>query len=305
MSRKSSVSSASSHGQSKFVSAVEAPVALPQHIYWFLYQGDQLVVVDSEGLIQVVTAAQIAEAGLAPLRVQYLGYLDAEDGPIHCYSGELEETTALPDGFSVVDLRRLFDEWDATLFGLAGRAKQVVHWDRDHQYCSRCGAPTATMQNERAKRCPQCGLTSYPRLSPAIIIAVTRVTEEGEQILLARNHRFPTGRYSVVAGFVEPGETLEQCAEREVYEEVGVHIRNIRYFDSQPWPFPNSLMIGFTAEYAGGDIRLEEAEIADAQWFAADRLPQLPPKISIARRLIDAFVARNENRTRIDADERG
>jgi NAD+ diphosphatase len=135
-------------------------------------------------------------------------------------------------------------------------------------------------------------LTSYPRISPAIIVAVTRRFEDGMRILLARNHRFPPGRYSVIAGFVEAGETLEECVRREVEEETGIQVDNIRYFGSQPWPFPNSLMIGFTAEHAGGEIVIGAGEIADAQWFAPDALPLLPPKISIARRLIDDFVAR-------------
>ena len=127
-----------------------------------------------------------------------------------------------------------------------------------------------------------------------MIVAVTRTGEDGvEQILLARNHRFPNGRYSVIAGFVEPGESLEDCVRREVCEEVGVEVDEIRYFGSQPWPFPNSLMVGFTARYTGGAIRLEELEIADAQWFTADSLPQVPPKISIARQLIDWFVAQH------------
>ncbi len=139
---------------------------------------------------------------------------------------------------------------------------------------------------ERARRCPVCNLTSYPRLSPAIIIAVVRRDAHGERILLARNHRFPPGRYSVVAGFVEPGESLEACAQREVLEEVGLRIKNVRYFASQPWPFPNSLMIGFTAEYEDGEITLEESELADAEWFTADDLPQ--------------FAAQNDHRPEAD-----
>ena len=169
---------------------------------------------------------------------------------------------------------------------------QIVAWDRTHQFCGRCATPTETLTNQRARRCPACGLTSYPRISPAIIIAVIRRDAHGARILLARNHRFPAGRYSVLAGFVEPGESLEECAQREVLEEVGIRIKNIRYFKSQPWPFPNSLMIGFTAEYDEGEIKLEESEIADAGWFAADNLPQLPPRMTIARKLIDWFVGK-------------
>jgi NAD+ diphosphatase len=166
-----------------------------------------------------------------------------------------------------------------------------MEWDRTHQFCGRCGAPMERVPNERAKKCTVCGLANYPRLSPAIIIAVTRMIEGEKRILLARNHRYPAGRYSVLAGFVEPGESLEECAAREVMEEVGIEIANIHYFGSQPWPFPNSLMLGFTADYRGGDFHLEDAEIAEAGWFSANNLPNLPQKPSIARQLIDAFVA--------------
>ena len=133
-------------------------------------------------------------------------------------------------------------------------------------------------------RCPACGLLAYPRLSPAIMVLV----RDGERLLLARSPRFKPGVYSALAGFVEPGETLEQCAVREVREEVGIEIANLRYFASQPWPFPNSLMIAFFADYAGGDLRLDPTEIEAAEWFTPDRLPLLPEPISISRRLIDA-----------------
>ena len=229
--------------------------------------------------------------GLAPLRTQYLGWLEGVPS-IHCFSGEVSAGATLPTGFGAHELRSLFEIFSDEEVGLAGRAKQIVHWDRDHQFCSRCGAATESLESERARRCPACGLSSYPRISPAIIVAVTRQSEDGPRILLARNHRFPAGRYSVVAGFVEPGETLEDCVRREVAEETGVAVGQIRYFGSQPWPFPNSLMIGFTAEYAGGDFVFGDDEIDDAQWFAPDALPLVPPKISIARKLIDDFVAR-------------
>jgi len=163
-----------------------------------------------------------------------------------------------------------------------------VDWDRNHQYCGRCGSATADRQEERAKICPRCGLTAYPRISPAVIVAITR----GEKILLARAHRFPYAMYSVIAGFVEAGESLEQCVRREIAEEVGITVKNLRYFGSQSWPFPNSLMVAFTAEHAGGEIRIDPSEIMDARWFTAADLPRIPDKASISRRLIDWFVDR-------------
>ena len=210
---------------------------------------------------------------------------------VDCYCAEISAETPLPAGLIADGLRALFPRLGDLLFSIAGRGIQVVAWERTHRFCGQCGAPTVDDPHERAKRCPACGLTSYPRISPAIIIAVVRKSDGGDRLLLARSHRFPPGRYSVIAGFVEPGETLEECAQREVGEEVGIRIRDIRYFGSQPWPFPNSLMIAFTAEYDGGEITPEESEIAEAGWFPADALPDIPLRMSISRRLIDCFVA--------------
>lgn len=259
---------------------------------WYLYQGDRLVLDERGGAPVLPLALDITAAGLAPVRTQYLGRLE-DSAPIECYSGEIAPDAELPPGYSAHELRNLFEVFPDFEVALAGRAKQIAHWDRDHQFCGRCATPTEALESERSRRCPACGLTSYPRISPAIIVAVTRSFDDGPRILLARNHRFPTGRYSVVAGFVEPGERLEDCVRREVAEETGIAVDNIRYFGSQPWPFPNSLMVGFTADYAGGDFIFADDEIADAQWFAPDALPLVPPKISIARQLIDAFVARH------------
>ena len=175
---------------------------------------------------------------------------------------------------------------DDAHFALAGRAIQLLDWDRCHHYCGRCGAPTQAKTGERARLCPACGLQSYPRLSPAVMALVRR---EGE-ILLGRGPHFPPGMYSALAGFVEPGETLEQCVAREVAEEVGVRVSRIRYFASQPWPFPNSLMIAFVCDWAAGDIRPQAGEIEAANWFKVLQLPKLPSRISIARRLIDTVV---------------
>jgi len=141
---------------------------------------------------------------------------------------------------------------------------------------------------ERARRCPACDLSFYPRISPAIIVLVRR----GEEALLGQGNRFPGAFYSTLAGFVEPGETLEETLAREVREEVGVEVKDLRYFGSQPWPFPHSLMIAFTAEYAGGELRPDGVEIEECAWFDPDALPKLPPPISISRRLIDTVAGK-------------
>ena len=164
----------------------------------------------------------------------------------------------------------------------------MVEWDRTHRYCGRCGTPTRDKAGERAKECPACGYVAYPRVTPAMMVLVTR----GRELLLARAPRFPPGMYSALAGFVEPGETIEDCIHREVREEVGIEVGDIRYFASQSWAFPHSLMIAYTAEYAGGELQPDAAEIAEAKWFAWDAVPRLPPSISISRRLIEATVAR-------------
>jgi len=169
----------------------------------------------------------------------------------------------------------------------AGRAVQLVEWRRTTRFCGRCGAPTEVVAGERAVRCPACGLTSYPRLAPAVIVLVRR----GRQALLARNARFRGRMFSALAGFVEPGETLEETVRREVAEEVGLQLGALRYFASQPWPFPHSLMVGFFAEWAAGEVAVDGVEIAEAHWFGPEALPDVPPPVSIARRLIDTWVA--------------
>ena len=171
---------------------------------------------------------------------------------------------------------------------VAGRAVQLAEWDRTHRFCGKCGTPTQPAPGERARRCATCGLLAFPRLAPAAIVLVER---DGEA-LLARNARFPVAMFSAIAGFVEPGESLEQTVVREVHEEVGVTVGDVRYVSSQPWPFPHSLMIGFNATWLDGDIEVDGVEIAEANWFTPDALPMIPPPLSIARRLIDGWLAR-------------
>ncbi len=218
----------------------------------------------------------------APLRTLYLGGLQGLD----CWAAEVGEASA-PPGHDWIGLRALFSVLEDAHFALAGRALQLLDWDRCHQYCGRCGTPTAPRAEERVRVCPACKLTAYPRVAPAVMALIKR----GRELLLARSPHFPSGMYSALAGFVEPGETLEQCLAREVAEEVGVTVANLSYFASQPWPFPHSLMIAFVCDWAGGEIRTEDPEIEAANWFDVLQLPKIPSKISIARRLIDAVSA--------------
>jgi NAD+ diphosphatase len=176
--------------------------------------------------------------------------------------------------------------------GWASRAAQLAAFDRDHRFCGRCGRPAAASAAEHARVCTGCGATVYPRLSPAVIVLV----EQGDTCLLARSPRFPPGVHSAIAGFVEPGETAEHAVERELLEECGIAAADLRYAGSQPWPFPHSLMLGFFATYAGGDLRVDGVEVEAAGWFEANALPPLPAPGSIARRLIEQFVDRVSTR---------
>jgi NAD+ diphosphatase len=197
-----------------------------------------------------------------------------------------------PSYGAAVDLRAFYGMAPEHHWLAAGRGVQVVEWARTHRFCGRCGEPTVPADGtERAMRCPSCGLLAFPRLSPAMITLVTR-GEPGpdQEALLARGVQWTVPMYSCLAGFVEPGESLEAAVIREVHEEVAITVRNPTYFGSQPWPFPNSLMIGFTAEYESGQIECDASEILDAGWYRRDDLPMIPPGISIARKLIDAWV---------------
>ncbi len=269
----------------RFQTAVRLNAAPTAPGYWFLFSNDRLLVRTEPSHTTIPISEHGPPAGIQPLRHQVLGTLDR----VPCHVAELPPDATPPHGFSLLGLRRLFGILEDDLYNVAVRAKQILFWDQTHQFCGRCATETHPAEHERAKVCPSCGLTSYPRIAPAVIVAVTR----GNELLLARAQRFPEGFYSVLAGFVEVGETLEECVHREIREEVGIEVDHIRYFGSQPWPFPHSLMIAFTAEYAGGALQIETSEIADAGWFRADRLPRIPEKISIARSLIDWFTTHN------------
>ncbi|HLH46317.1 MAG TPA: NAD(+) diphosphatase [Acidimicrobiales bacterium] len=209
------------------------------------------------------------------------------DGGQPCWAQGVGGRPEAPDGARWESLMALGASLPADAWVGAGRAVQLVEWRRTTRFCGRCGAPTEVVAGERAVRCPACGLTSYPRLAPAVIVLVRR----GRQALLARNARFRGRMFSALAGFVEPGETLEETVRREVAEEVGLQLGALRYFASQPWPFPHSLMVGFFAEWAAGEVAVDGVEITEAHWFGPEALPEVPPPVSIARRLIDTWVA--------------
>ncbi|MCH9628128.1 MAG: NADH pyrophosphatase [Chlamydiales bacterium] len=204
-------------------------------------------------------------------------------GHLGLFAGEAESSDISGD-WTWIPLRSLFGRLNEADFSLAGRALQLLHWDRSHTYCGVCGSKTLTSEKERCRRCPDCEHLAYPKLSPVIMALV----KKKDQILLARGSHFPENFYSVLAGYVEPGETLEQCVAREIEEEVDIHVQNIRYFGSQPWPFSNSLMMAFTCEWKEGEIVINKEELIDAGWFYHNNLPPLPSSASISRHLIES-----------------
>ena len=268
---------------SNFQAGVAAPTEIPEttEALLFAFHGDRLLV-GQNSTVSVPNLKTLGELSLSHGSLHYLGAL----GEQPCYTVDLEEDQPLPDGMALSGLRRLFGAISEELFQIGGRAFQILNWDRTHRFCGRCGAATEYHETDRARECPQCGLLSFPRVSPAVITLI----QKRHEFLLARNARFPGKRYSIIAGFVEPGETLEEAVHREIKEEVGIDVKDVRYFGSQPWPFPHSLMVGFTAHHAGGEIQVDGEEIVDAGWYSADNLPDLPDGISISRHIIDWFL---------------
>jgi len=267
-----------------YVAEVAPPPEPPESALWFVFRESRLLVGEATQAVALPETRDPRALGLDSLRApQYLGRLRGA----HLFAAEVAGEIEPPAGWRWEGLRALFGAMDDSLFALAGRALQVVDWNRTHEFCGRCGTPTAHKPGERSRECPTCGLVVYPRIAPAVMAMVRRLPDE---VLLARSPRFPPEMYSALAGFVEPGETLEQCLEREVLEEVGVRVRNLRYFASQPWPFPHSLMIAFVCDWASGEVQANPGEIEAAGWFNVRALPRLPQRISIARRLIDAVV---------------
>ena len=273
-----------------FVSASQ-PAEPPSAQAWYFafVQRDLLLPEAGATALQPLAAASFAAASLAVQTTarHYLGRLAAED----CWALALPEP---PPGWHPTPLRTAMMALDPELSALAGRASQILEWDRSHRHCGACGTPTVLQLGERARICPACGHTAYPRLSPAMMALVWRPGE----LLLARSPHYARGMYSALAGFVEAGESLEECLHREVAEEVAVTVQDLRYYGSQSWPFPHSLMVAFTARWTSGEIVRQDSEIEDAQWFALDALPGIPPRFSVAGHLIrDTIAALQAGRT--------
>ena len=256
-------------------------VTQPELKLWLLFRGHELLV--------------SVESSAFPLSQHYdvLGFDSDEQHAVGEHEGRqvhvvrLTEDAIEPEGYHFQSLRSLLLSIDADSFSLAATASQVLEWAKSHRFCCRCGTPTQPHpRGERARVCPACAYHQYPRIHPCVIVAITK----DDTILLARAQRFVRPMYSLLAGFVEVGETLEHAVMREVAEESGIQVKNLRYFGSQSWPFPNNLMLAFQAEWASGEIVIQEEEIMDAQFFRFDALPEIPPSGSIASQVIHATV---------------
>lgn len=266
-----------------FVSDFRQPEEINPDSLWFLVYEQKIILLSENDAISVPPYKSLMNHDIVSEHIQYMGTYNG----IPCYAAEITETENLPKCFSVHPPLSVVNEIGVDLVRIAGLAGQYISWSSNHRFCGKCGSLTEDKKDERAKICTACRQIYFPRLSPAVIVAVVK----DDRLLMANSPRFPSKFYSVLAGFVEPGETLEDCVRREVHEEVGVEVKNIKYFGSQPWPFPDSLMIGFTAEYESGEINEDQNEISHAAWFARDEIPRIPPSISIARKLIDWFIS--------------
>ncbi|MXW53565.1 MAG: NAD(+) diphosphatase [Gammaproteobacteria bacterium] len=264
-----------------FVSLAREPEdGTPGDSHCFVFIDGQLLSIVESGVPRPVTSDEFRWVDAEIVAKIYLGTWRN----VHCYAIEARGNPVAP--YVLGDLNSWLGRVESSMFYLAGRAKQMVDWNKDHLFCGRCGTPTDDHPTDRAKQCSKCGLINYPRLSPSIIVLVRR----GDEALLARNSRWRHGMFSTIAGFVEPGESIEQTVHREVLEEVGLMVQNLRYLGSQPWPFPNSLMLGFHADYHSGEIACNDEEIAEARWFRYDNLPNRPGSTAISGWLIDKFV---------------
>ncbi len=248
---------------------------------WALVYCRQQFLADSNGLL--FPREWLKRQDLPVLAEQGIGYLDQDPVYLLC----LDRLGELP-GCHWQGLRAFMLQGDSQTFQMLGFASQIGTWVEQHRFCGSCAQPLQPLANERAMVCARCNVPHYPRLSPSMIVLITR----GDELLLARSAQFPEGLYSTLAGFVEPGESVEQCVLREVREEVGLEVGKLQYLGSQSWPFPHSLMLGFHAEYIAGEIVPQAGEIEDAQWFHPEQLPILPPGRSISRYLIDLYLAR-------------
>jgi NAD+ diphosphatase len=260
-----------------FVHAHELPDPAAEPPIRFVFRDGQNLLVDPSDPDRLLDAIDFAEHAAVPL-----GLLAGRP----CVAVTVPAGTPAPDGLDFLALRALHGVMDEGLRTLAGGGFQLLHWQRVHRFCGACGTQNEKKSGERALVCPSCGQLAFPRIDPAVICGIRR----GDRLMLAHNRRFRGTMHSLIAGFVEVGETLEGAVAREIREEIGIEVKNIQYFGSQSWPYPSTIMLGFVAEHASGELTPDGDEIVTADWFERDQLPEIPGPGSISRRIIDAFV---------------
>jgi NAD+ diphosphatase len=265
----------------RFVLGKNLDMAGDRHGFWLLVQSQSLFVCQ-DGTSWQIPRGTLPRAfeGKVEALVRLGTYLGES-----CCAAAVAADLEPPPGFQRETLLPIQTRLTDDVLSLGGLAHQAIHWETTSRHCPQCGEKTARMEGEWGKKCPRCAYEHYPHLHPAVIVLV----RDGDQVLLTRKSFWPQGRYGLIAGFVDVGESLEGAAEREVREEVGVEIRDLQYAGSQYWPFPSQLMIAFLATHAGGDLRVNRSELEDARWFSVRHLPDLPPKLSIARFLLDHY----------------
>ena len=260
--------------------------------YWFLFDRDRLLLQhDADGWHIPLTAEPPVEAVAAMDITGQVARTTPDPEPvsntIRYFASSVEVPQPVPDGMEWIALRASYDLLGEPVYALAGKAFELVHWERNSRFCPACGTGMEP-HSEISRRCPACGKELFPAISPAIIVLICK----RDSILLARTCYSRSPFMGLVAGFLETGDSLDACVPRAVFEETGLQLRNLRYFGNQPWPYPSGLMVGFIADYAAGEIRLQKEELSEAAFFDRNHLPPLPPPLSLARRMIDWWLAR-------------
>jgi NAD+ diphosphatase len=256
------------------------PESQAQDTLSFIFHTGRLLVREAD--LALPDRAVVAGLALDPQALQPVGLLDGR----YCQAGWVEDESRIPEGYIWRGMRSLLPELDEPLLGVAARAVQVAEWARTHRFCGACGSGTARLDHERCFKCTNCGHMAYPRISPAMMVLIRK----GDSVLLALHTQSPAKRFVPLAGFLEAGESVEEAVHREVFEEVGLRVQNLRYFGSQSWPFPHSLMIAFTADYLDGEIRTDPNEILEARWFGPDdEWPERVPHVSVSSVLVDTY----------------
>lgn len=255
-----------------------------QHDNWIIFQQNQLVM---KKLNELITTDDPEWIQLKEHFVRH--FFVGRDNDVSYYCAEIDMNTTLAPHLSRIPLRTALNSRQDWLT-LISKAIAIINWDKHHQFCGQCGRNTKQTHGSFERQCTHCHLSYYPRISPSIIVLI----KKGNEILMTRSPHFPPGAYGLVAGFVEAGENLEQALHREIREEVNITVTNVAYFGSQTWPFPDSLMVGFTADYLAGDIVIDPNEIESANWYNCNNLPGLPSSLSIARQLIAHVINKKE-----------